>query len=81
MKTITFDEVIYKLVPIAVTDEMSEAAWDSDAADYVGEHHRIHDVTTAYKEMLAAVPANLPGVVEHIRAIDKQTIIDAASGK
>lgn len=47
----------WRLVPETATDEMIEAAWDSDAADYVGEHKRIHCLADAWKEMLAVAPA------------------------
>lgn len=44
------------LVPKEPTDAMCEAAWESDATDYVGEHKRIHRADLAYKAMLAAAP-------------------------
>ena len=44
------------LVPVEPTDEMVEAAWDSDAADYVGEHKRIHSLGLAWSAMIAAAP-------------------------
>lgn len=46
----------WQLVPVEATDEMCEAAWESDASDYVGEHRRIHRADLAYKAMLAAAP-------------------------
>lgn len=46
----------WRLVPVEATDEMIEAAWDSDAADYVGEHKRIYSLTLAWAAMLAAAP-------------------------
>lgn len=46
----------WRLVPVEPTDDMCEAAWDSDAADYVGEHKRIHSASMAYKAMLSAAP-------------------------
>lgn len=46
----------WKLVPVEPTDKMLEAAWDSDAADYVGEHKRIWQLGPAYSAMLAAAP-------------------------
>ena len=46
----------WQIVPTEPTDEMVEAAWDSDAADYVGEHKRIYNMFLAYKVMLAAAP-------------------------
>jgi hypothetical protein len=46
----------WKLVPVEATDEMVEAAWESDAADYVGEHKRIWQVGLAYSAMLNAAP-------------------------
>jgi len=45
------------LVPAEPTDEMVEAAWDSDAADYVGEHKRIHSLGLAWSAMIAAAPS------------------------
>ena len=56
MKTVTYDETKWVLVPVEPTDEMVEAAWDSDAADYVGEHKRIHSLGLAWSAMLAAAP-------------------------
>lgn len=44
------------LVPRVATDEMIGAAWDSDAADYVGEHKRIHSLGLAWAAMLSAAP-------------------------
>lgn len=44
------------MVPVEPTDEMVESAWDSDAADYVGEHKRIWQVAVAYRAMIAAAP-------------------------
>lgn len=46
----------WALVPRDPTDEMVDAAWDSDAVDYVGEHKRIHSATAAWTAMLAAAP-------------------------
>lgn len=46
----------FVMVPVEATDEMIEAAWDSDAADYVGEHKRIYSLTLAWAAMLAAAP-------------------------
>ena len=57
MKTVTYDETKWVLVPVEPTDEMVEAAWDSDAADYVGEHKRIHSLGLAWSAMLAAAPS------------------------
>lgn len=48
----------WRLVPIEPTEEMVDAAWESDAADYVGEHKRIYNVSAAYSAMLAAVPSS-----------------------
>ncbi len=50
----------WRLVPPEATDEMCEAAWDSEAADYVGEHKRIWQVGLAYRAMLAAAPRQEP---------------------
>jgi hypothetical protein len=47
----------WKLVPVEPTDEMIEAAWESDGVDYVGEHKRIWQVGPAYAAMLAAAPS------------------------
>jgi len=49
-------DLAWVLVPAEPTDEMVEAAWDSDAADYVGEHKRIHSLGLAWSAMLAAAP-------------------------
>ena len=57
MKTVTYDETKWVLVPVEPTDEMVEAAWDSDAADYVGEHKRIHSLGLAWSAMIAAAPS------------------------
>lgn len=46
----------WQLVPVEATDTMIEAAWESDAADYVGEHKRIHQLGPAWCAMLAAAP-------------------------
>ena len=46
----------WQLVPVKPTDEMCEAAWESEGTDYVGEYHRIHRADLAYKAMLAAAP-------------------------
>lgn len=45
------------LVPREPTEAMIDAAWESDAADYVGEHKRICSLTEAWEAMLAAVPS------------------------
>lgn len=42
----------YVLVPVEPTDEMVDAAWDSDGADYVGERKYIHRSDLAYKAMI-----------------------------
>lgn len=54
MKTITFDEAVYKLVPVDPTWEITVAAHGADRT-----------LVAAYAAMLAAVPDDLPGVVEH----------------
>lgn len=46
----------YKVVPIEATDEMCEAAWDSNAADYIGEHKVLTRADLVYKAMLSAAP-------------------------
>lgn len=46
----------WTLVPIELTDEMNEAAWESDGVDYVGEHKRIYQMRPAWAAMLAAAP-------------------------
>lgn len=46
----------YVLVPREPTEAMIEAAWESDAADYVGEHKRIHNVGDAWAAMIEAAP-------------------------
>ena len=46
----------WKLVPVEPTDDMCEAAWNSDGVDYVGEYQRIHRADLAYAAMLAAAP-------------------------
>ena len=47
----------WKLVPEEPTDEMVEAAWESDGTDYVGEHKRIWRFDLAYKAALSAAPS------------------------
>lgn len=44
------------VVPVEPTDEMSDAAWESEGTDYVGEHHRIHNFGDAYQSALDASP-------------------------
>lgn len=44
----------YVLVPLEATDEMVDAAWESDAVDYIGEHKRIVSASDAYKVMVVA---------------------------
>lgn len=56
MRTIAFDEAIYRLVPMAVTEEMAEAAMFA-----AGERKSIGAKIAA---AIATVPADLPGVVE-----------------
>lgn len=56
IKSITYDDTLYQLVPKEPTDEMVGAAWESDAADYVGEHKRIWQAGLAYIAMLSAAP-------------------------
>ena len=48
-----------KVVPVEPTDEMVDAAWDSGATDYVGEHHRIWSAGHAYRAMLSAAAIDL----------------------
>ena len=48
-----------KVVPVEPTDEMVDAAWDSGATDYVGEHHRIWSAGHAYRAMLSAADIDL----------------------
>ena len=45
-----------RVVPIYPTDEMCDAAWESEGTDYVGEHHRIHCFGDAYTAALSASP-------------------------
>lgn len=60
MKTITYSEDIYKLVPIDSTGAMDDAglARLPDGCMYI-------DAERCYNSMLAAVPDTLPGVVVH----------------
>lgn len=46
----------WQAVPVEPTDEMVEAAWDGDGADYVGEHKRIFNLSVAWRDALAAAP-------------------------
>ncbi len=60
-----------KVVPVEPTDEMVDAAWDSDGTDYVGEHHRIWSAGHAYRAMLSAADIDLsalPVVPERLKS-------------
>jgi hypothetical protein len=50
----------WMLVPIELTDEMNEAAWESDGVDYVGDYKRIYQMRPAWAAMLAAAPSTSP---------------------
>jgi hypothetical protein len=52
----------WKIVPVEATDVMSEASWESEGTDYVGEHHRICRFDVAYNDAIAAVPNPLADV-------------------
>jgi len=54
MKTITFDETKWKLVPVQPTREMLMAALDADNASY--DNHQ-YVLTEQWNAMLAATPA------------------------
>ena len=49
------------LVPREPTDEMVDAAWESEATSYVGEHKCIISASDAYRAMIAAAPRHEPG--------------------
>lgn len=66
MKTITFDETKWKLVPVQPTREMLMAALDADNASY--DNHQ-HVLTEQWKDMLAAAPSQPMGDEE------KQTLV------
>lgn len=66
MKTITFDETKWKLVPVEPTREMLMAALDTDNASY--DNHQ-YVLTKQWKDMLAAAPSQLMGDEE------KQTLV------
>ncbi len=51
MKTITYDENEWKLVPVEPTDKMLYAA-----ADCIDEYAAFNSAAAAYREMLAAAP-------------------------
>jgi len=55
VKTITYDDSLYCLVPIEPTDEMIEAAYNCDASGSLP-----HTYSEVYKAMLAASPTNVP---------------------
>lgn len=71
----------WQLVPVEPTDEMCEAAWESDATDYVGEHKRIHRADLAYKAMLAAAPKLMPAPLESDRVPDGIQVAHRDFGK
>lgn len=66
MKTITFDETKWKLVPVQPTREMLMAALDADNASY--DNHQ-YVLTEQWKDMLAAAPSQPMGDEE------KQTLV------
>lgn len=61
MKTITFDETKWKLVPVEPTREMLIAALDTDNASY--DNHQ-YVLTEQWKDMLAAAPSQGHAVPE-----------------
>lgn len=65
MKTITFDEAIYRLVPVEATGDMFRAAGKIDDECFAGGNDHGASDEQIYDAMLAAVPDDLPGVVVH----------------
>ena len=57
MKTITFDETKWKLVPVQPTREMLMAALDADNASY--DNHQ-YVLTEQWKDMIGAAPTVPP---------------------
>ena len=58
LRTITFDDSIYKLVPLEPSNEMLDASWKYHSSSKYAECVLPDDVTDAecYKAMIAAAP-------------------------
>jgi hypothetical protein len=57
MKTVTFDPLTHKVVPIYSTDEMSEAAWEADDnVEYFDNIRYLNRSDLTYSAMIATAP-------------------------
>ena len=61
MKTVSFDEDVWQLVPKEPTEAMSSDGW-CDAIEHEADNIDIYDIAAIYRSMLAAAPQ--PPVVE-----------------